>query len=154
MSGARGEGDLSAELLDRVDALCEWMTAVRSHAHSDVDTRVSPPQLRALLVIAAHDGINLNMLAARLGAIPSSASRLCGRLESAGLVVRGLSPSDRREVVLRVAPEGGRFLAELRSARRRALAGVLTHLGTEDLEAIVRSLAVLREAERRSSERA
>ncbi len=152
MSVAREEGDLPADLLDRVDALCEWMTAVRAHAHEDLENRVSPSQLRALFVIAGNDGINLNTLAAGLGAIPSSASRLCDRLEASGLLVRALSASDRREVVLRLAPDGVSFLAELRAARRRALARVLIHLESDELDELVRSLMVLRQAANRAAE--
>ncbi|MET7299715.1 MarR family transcriptional regulator [Embleya sp. NPDC005575] len=153
MSVARGEGDLPAELLDRVDALCEWMAAVHTHAHGDLGGRVSPSQLRALLVVADHDGINLNMLAARLRAMPSSASRLCDRLEGAGLLARELSATDRREVVLRLAPDGVGFVEELRSARRQALAKVLIHLEADDLDSLVRSLAVLRDAAHRAGGR-
>jgi DNA-binding MarR family transcriptional regulator len=152
MSVVRGEGDLPADLLDRVDALCEWMAAVRTHAHEDLENRVSPSQLRALFVIAGHDGINLNMLASGLGAIPSSASRLCDRLEAAGLLVRALSETDRREVVLRLAPEGVEFLEELRAARRRALARVLIHLETDELDGLVQSLGLLRQAADRAAD--
>lgn len=113
---------------------------------------MSPSQLRALLVIADHEGINLNMLAGRLRAIPSSASRLCDRLVAAGLLERGPSTTDRREVVLRLAPAGVRFVAELRSARRQALARVLIHLEPGDLDGLVRSLVVLREAANRADD--
>ncbi len=61
--------------------------------------RGAPAQLRALLTIERAGRLNLNKLAAALGASASAASRLCDRMEAAGLLSRDRAVS-RREIVL------------------------------------------------------
>lgn len=57
-------------------------------AVEEVGSTVPPVQLRALLVIEGAGSLNLNRLAGLLGASASAASRLCDRMQAAGLVSR------------------------------------------------------------------
>lgn len=87
--------------------------------------RVPPSQLRVLTVLSNCGAVNLTTLARELGAIPSSASRLCDRLEAAGLLTREISAGSRREVTLSVSKEGRRRLAAFAATRRADFAEVM-----------------------------
>lgn len=102
--------------------------------------RVSPSQLRALLAIARHEATNLTDLATDLDAMLSSASRLCDRLVAAGLIERRPGTDDRREVALRLTPDGHRLLGAVEQERRSALADVLASMDLDDQAALLRGL--------------
>jgi DNA-binding MarR family transcriptional regulator len=92
---------------------------------------VSPLQLRVLLAIEDQQPLSLGRLADQIDVIASSASRICDRLQSAGLVFRSVGDVDRREVLLRLTTEGHTVLARLRQRRRRELAEVLARMTPE-----------------------
>lgn len=87
--------------------------------------RVPPSQVRVLAVLQQAGPMNLSALAGQLGAIPSSASRLCDRLEASGLLTREASADSRREVTLSVSTEGLRRLQAFDDTRRSDFAQVL-----------------------------
>lgn len=86
----------------------------------------SASQLRVLLILEHHEGINLRTLADSLASTPPSTSRLCDRLQAAGFVDRVVSAADRREVRLHLSSRGRAFLDDLRARRERELQEVLT----------------------------
>ena len=84
---------------------------------------VPPAQIRALLIIDRAGSLNLSRLAEALGASASAASRLCDRIQAAGLLTRDRAAASRREIVL-FPTESGRRLAERVRRRRRTRAAV------------------------------
>ncbi|MGW7469145.1 MarR family winged helix-turn-helix transcriptional regulator [Streptomyces xantholiticus] len=82
---------------------------------------VPSSQLRVMYSLERDEGINLRRLGQLLGATPSSASRLCDRLETLGFVERTPSPVSRRELTLRLTSRGRAHLAELRVRRVETL---------------------------------
>jgi DNA-binding MarR family transcriptional regulator len=102
-------------------------------------------QLRVLLIVERHGDINLSGLAAELGALPSSASRLCDRLEAAGLLVRDPG-RDRRAISLRLSPDGRLLLERLREQRRQTLARVLAAMSPAARMALLTGLLHFHEA--------
>ena len=123
-----------------VDVGLETLLVVWGRAQEGLGTRVSASQLRALLVVDRHGEINVNGLAEELGAVPSSASRLCDRLEAAGLVRRVASPVNRREVLVGLTVDGRRLLGELAERRRRDLAEVLVRMSPAGLDSLLTGL--------------
>ena len=112
-------------------------------AVEEVGSTVPPVQLRALLVIEGAGSLNLNRLARLLGASASAASRLCDRMQAAGLVSRDRAVVSRREIVL-VPTESGRRLAEwVRGRRQAALDGLLDTMSQEGREALANGLMEL-----------
>ena len=111
-----------------------------------VEERVAelpPAQMRALLTIEQAGSLNLSRLAEALGAQLSPASRLCDRMQAAGLLTRGRSAASRREIVL-VPTEAGRQLAEwVRSRRRAAIREVMQTMSPGGREALVQALREL-----------
>lgn len=104
-------------------------------------------QMRALLIIESAGSMNLSRLAAALGATPSAASRLCDRMELAGLLTRDRAAASRREIVL-LPTESGRQLAQsVRESRRSALGAVLRGMTPDGQEALVRGLRELADAQ-------
>jgi DNA-binding MarR family transcriptional regulator len=107
---------------------------------------VSPSQLRALLVIEKHEGANLRTLSEVLGSRPSSLSRLCDRMEAMGLVYRSPSPTSRREVELRLSPQGHTVLDDYRGFRTREVRTVLDQMDPADILMLANGLTAFRAA--------
>jgi DNA-binding MarR family transcriptional regulator len=121
------------------------LVVVWGRADGIAQAQVSPPQLRALLVVGHHGSLNLNQLAEELGVIPSSASRLCDRLVAAGLLDRRVSEENRREVVLTLRAEGQRLLDTIEHHRLEALAGVLSGMRPVGRQALLSGLQAFAE---------
>ena len=130
------EPGLAAAVADAAEALVSIWDAANDRAVS----RLSGSQLRALLFVERADGVNLRGLAAGLGMILSSASRLCDRLVAAGVLARETGLADRREIALRVTPSGRALLRELRAARRARLATALAGMSPAGRTALLRGL--------------
>ncbi len=109
-------------------------------AREQVTPRMSSVQLNALLAVERSEGLNLGGLAAELGMLLSSASRLCDRLVASGMVERVPGRADRREIALYLTPASRTLLGELRRIRRRALTGVLERMSSGGRAALLRGL--------------
>ncbi len=112
-------------------------------AVEEIGAAVPPVQLRALLVIDRAGSLNLSGLAGLLGASASAASRLCDRMQAAGLVSRDRAVLSRREIVV-VPTESGRRLAEwVRGRREAALADLLDGMTEAGRAALTQGLGEL-----------
>ena len=107
---------------------------------------IPPSQLRALKVIEEQRSVNQRMLGDVLGTGPSSVSRLCDRLEAAGLLERVPSATSRREVELTLSAQGAKVLDELRQARTREVAEVLRTMAPAHLGMLSEGLEKLQQA--------
>ncbi|WP_431987273.1 MarR family winged helix-turn-helix transcriptional regulator [Streptomyces griseoflavus] len=128
-----------AVALDIADAV-ESLTNLWSVAAQQAALRLSTHQLRALLVLEAATELNLTALADRLGIGPPTASRLCDRLEAAGMLERSLHPERRREVRLSLTAQGHRVLDDVAARRARALAAVLAGMEPAERSALRHAL--------------
>ena len=139
---APNEAEAIHDAAERLAAL--WM---RSYESSD--GRVSPSQLRTLLLIdraPAEAPLTVTRLADELGAMVSSASRLCDRLVAAGLIEREPSPHSRREVQLRLTVDGRRVVDTLRASRVAELRAVLRRMTKPERTALLEGLRAFRRA--------
>jgi DNA-binding MarR family transcriptional regulator len=85
---------------------------------------ISVVQLRALTVLQELGSASLVQLAEGMGVTASTASRLVDRLVAAGHADRRPSPESRRQIELRLTPDGRSLLGrydELRLARLREI---------------------------------
>ena len=89
---------------------------------------VTVPQFRLLLVLDELGQVPSSRLAARLGTLASSVTRLADRLESAGLLVRGHDPRNRSIVTLEVTSAGHDLVASVVARRQVLLAEVLDRM--------------------------
>ncbi len=116
-------------------------------AAEEVDSDVSPVQLRALTLLSAAPGSNLGRLAEAMGVALSTASRLVDRLVSAGLVDRRTSDVNRREVTLRLTDHGAQTLSRYDAIRLDGMRRVLEQLPDEDRYAVLAGLRALARAD-------
>lgn len=127
-SPGESPGDVPGDVTAAVERVLSTAVLLWNRADQGLEPAVSPIQLRAVEAIARFGRLNLGGLAEELGAIPSSTSRLCDRLEAAGLVVREAARADRREIIVRLTDQGERLHAELTRRRRAVVGEVLAEL--------------------------
>ncbi|MDQ6848440.1 MAG: MarR family transcriptional regulator [Actinomycetota bacterium] len=125
MTSGRRRIPAGESLADEVTTQAQALVLLWDRAEDWTVPRIPPSQLRVLTSLAWHGAMNLTRLAHQLGAIPSSASRLCDRLEAAGLLQRQISPGSRREVTLSLTGQGRRRLDAFAATRRGDFAAVL-----------------------------
>ncbi|MEU8329924.1 MarR family transcriptional regulator [Micromonospora sp. NPDC048839] len=129
--------DPETSMAAALDVAAAALLGIWESAREGTAGRVSGAQLRAVMVVEQHDGINLRRLATRLDMLLSSASRLCDRLVAAGMLEREPGRFDRREISLHLTPEGRRLLAELRADRQAQLAAVLAGMSPAGRDALL-----------------
>ncbi|WP_446214916.1 MarR family winged helix-turn-helix transcriptional regulator [Micromonospora sp. IBHARD004] len=129
-----------------IDAAAEALVGVLDSATSRHNVGVSPTQLRVLSLIMAHPETNVNRLAELLDVVPSSASRLCDRLEAVGLVRRVADPRDRREVRLIPTAAAETLLRELKDRRHQAVQAVLDRMPNRVQHELLLALAAFSQA--------
>ncbi|ANB10579.1 MarR family transcriptional regulator [Streptomyces ambofaciens] len=133
-----GDGP-EAVALEIADAV-ERLTTLWSIASQQAELRLSSHQLRALRALEVMPGTNLTVLAERLDIGLPTASRLCDRLEAAGLLERSSHPQKRREVRLGLSVQGRRVLGEVGQLRVRAIAAALVAVEPGDRAALSRGM--------------
>src|SRR3954463_2978859 len=129
-----------------VESAVESLVSVLDSARDAQTPTVPPAQLRVLSIISGNRHTNMSRLAEALDVVPSSASRLCDRLEAAGLLRRVPDPRDRREVRLMLTPSARHLLDQIRERRRAALAEVLDRMPPAGRAELLRSLESFAEA--------
>lgn len=137
---AQGPGDgpeaIAREIADAVESL----TNLWSLATQEAALRLSLHQLRALRAVGAASELNLTALAERLYIGLPTASRLCDRLEAAGLLERALHPDRRREVRLSLTAHGLEVLRDVAARRAQALAVTLGAMEPDERVALSRGM--------------
>jgi DNA-binding MarR family transcriptional regulator len=125
-----------AALLDLARAVVGIATAA-----ADELGGVSVVQLRALTVLSELQPASLGQLAEGVGVTPSTASRLVDRLVSGGYAERRPSMESRRQIELRLTPEGKATLAHYDELRLRRLRAALERVPEERRGILVEALA-------------
>lgn len=116
------------------------------HGATVVTPRLSAHQLRALDIVGQEERTNLTGLADAAGMAMPSASRLCDRLEAAGLLERTAAPGNRREVELMVTAVGRKVLDDVAAQRHRDLAAVLRGMPPDQVLALAEGLRAFHRA--------
>ncbi|MGW4560940.1 MarR family winged helix-turn-helix transcriptional regulator [Streptomyces sp. NPDC004561] len=137
---ASDPGDDPASLASTVAGAVDSLVDLWSVAAQGASLRLSPHQLRALRILESEPGLNLTGLASGMDIGLPTASRLCDRLEAAGLLERVLHPQKRREVQLHLTGHGRQVLGEVASRRSQALAAVLAAMKPAERAALSRGL--------------
>lgn len=90
------------------------------------------------------DGLPAGVIAAKLITPAPDITRLIDRLEKPDLAARERSTTDRRVVLVKLRPDGGRLLRLLDPLVEQLHCDVLAHLTNPELEAINRLMAKAR----------
>ncbi len=98
-----------------------------------------------VMTVLDRNGPQLEMLqiAATTHLPASTVSSIMDRLVARGLVERTPKPEDRRRITGSLTDEGKRIVAELEERQASHARAMLSHVATEDLEAISRVLSKL-----------
>jgi DNA-binding MarR family transcriptional regulator len=115
-------------------------------------SRLTIPQLRVLFQVRRVPGITTGELARCLGITMSTASGLVSKLADRGLLARGSSEDDRRQIPLELTDGGLELAGELRRRTLPFLEAVADELGDE-LDQVVEALEKLAAASSRARER-
>ena len=79
---------------------------------------------------------------------PPTMTKIVGKLEARGLVVRTPHPTDGRQVILAPTEQGRAMYAEFEQARNEWLAAQLAVLSADDRDVLVRAAEILRQVAR------
>jgi DNA-binding MarR family transcriptional regulator len=140
MTAKRKREDEIADLASRVRATITPLSRqLRQHASEDMTATL----LSALGTIARKGPITLGDLAGHERVSPPMVTKVVGRLETRGLVERRTDPADRRVTWVTLTPDGMAWLEESRARRTEWLAGRLSTLSAEELDALADALPVL-----------
>ena len=143
MPASRHLGPEPDDFAAAVDEALRPVLLLAGRANARATQRVSTSQLQALLVLHERGSMNLTTLADELGAIPSSATRLCDRLVAADLITREAGSADRREVFLQLTASGRRVVRQVRDLRRDGLREALEACTPRERRALLSGLQAL-----------
>lgn len=143
-AGGRNDDDIDMGLLPQLigyNLRCAQVALFQHFNHSFDGTEISPPQLGTLILIEANPGISQSAVAGALRFDRSTLVQIIDRLEERSLVVREVSPHDRRSHALQLTANGAKMLADL---KQRALAhesDIAHRLSADDRKSLVRLLS-------------
>jgi DNA-binding MarR family transcriptional regulator len=107
------------------------------------------PQLRVLFQVRRSPGITTGQLAKGMGITVSTTSGLVTKLADRGLLTRGTSQDDRRQIPLELSEAGVQLAGELAETTRPFMDAVVLELG-DDLLPVAEALELLGEAAART----
>jgi DNA-binding MarR family transcriptional regulator len=135
-----GDSAQLSEYAAAIDLVAEAFVGTWTGPHSPPGVPVPATQLRVLFIVEQRGAVNLSGLAGELGALLSSASRLCDRLEAAGLIVRESAQQSRREITIRLSQDGAALLQRVRRERQDELIRVLAYMPATARSALLAGL--------------
>lgn len=116
------------------------ITAVVVRSLNSVTPQLTVAQARVLVIVWGLGSANVNAVAEGLAVNASNASRACDRLVRAGLLTREQSDGDRRNVVLKLSPDGQTLIDSLMHERCAELDKIASRLSTNQQRQLRRSL--------------
>ncbi|MEU5282323.1 MarR family transcriptional regulator [Streptomyces asoensis] len=126
--------------------IVELLDLMWERARGTTDTRISTSQLRLMYLVDRDDEIGMSALGKLLNTKPPAVSRLCDRLQAAGLLQRHPCPHSGREINLRLTNAGKTHLDQIRAHRNANLARAIDALPAADRRALATGLTALETA--------
>lgn len=117
------------------------ITAAVVRSLNETRPELSVSQLRILALVSTRPGLSVSDVSAALEVNASNASRACDRLVGMGLLERGVSATDRRQVELQLTTAGSRLVGDVLDRRRAMLAEVVGAMAPAARAAFLDSLA-------------
>jgi len=111
-----------------------------------LETEITMPQLKTLMVLYGMGQATMGELADALGTGVSTVTGIVDRLVDHGLVVREEDPRDRRVVVGHPTGEGLALIDRLLTATRDSLGRVLGQLSLDELHLCVKAQQLISDA--------
>ncbi len=113
------------------------------HAPEFLEIDVTMSQVKVLYMVSVRPDTNMSRVAVQLCVGLSAVSGLVDRLVDHGLLTRREDPTDRRQHLLTVSPEGARVLERVRELNSAHFDSLLTGLSGHELEALQEGIAAL-----------
>jgi DNA-binding MarR family transcriptional regulator len=120
-------------------ALLRIQRQLRTRSGSDI----TPSQSSALSRIEQSGPVRLGSLADLEGTTAATMSRVIDSLADRQLIERVPDPEDGRASLVRLSPQGGELLHELRARYTEALRAALAELGEEEQRRVRQAIPVL-----------
>jgi DNA-binding MarR family transcriptional regulator len=133
------------ELIDALLSASRVMVALAARSLADLDADVTLPQYRALVVLASRGPQRVVDISTELGVNPSTGTPDVRPPGPQGLIGRGRSATNRREVRLTLTSAGEYLVKEVTRRRRTELARIVDttpDVWQEPVTTALRSLAV------------
>jgi DNA-binding MarR family transcriptional regulator len=129
------------ELAGRMRTIVGRMSRGLRQAGGQAD--LSPSQYEVLGTVARRGDVRLSELASIEGINPTLLSRIIGKLEADGLLVRESDPDDRRAAHVVPTAQGRKRYEQIRSERTDALNLAIEALDEQEQQALAGVLPVL-----------
>lgn len=110
-----------------------------------LDSGYTLAEARVLFELAQRDSMPVAVLRKELDLDAGYLSRIVNKLAAAGFVTRDRSPSDARQQILALTPEGRKTQAELDGRTDEQVAALLADVSPSDRDRLVRALGTARE---------
>lgn len=118
-------------------------TRLARRLRQEAGAGLTPSQLSALAVVERHGPLTLGELAERERVAPPSVTKVVGKLEGEGLVVRTPCPDDRRVARVSITGDGSALVEESRRRKTAWLTSRVDQLDDEGRERLAAALDVL-----------
>ena len=109
--------------------------------HPGLAAKLTPSKLRALDLLAEHEGLRVGELAGKVGIDDATATRLVDRLEEMGMASRKSDVGDRRATTVALTPAGEDVVAGIAKQRQLFFCDVLDALEPAERAELVRLTA-------------
>ncbi|WP_211658458.1 MarR family winged helix-turn-helix transcriptional regulator [Phytoactinopolyspora halophila] len=134
------------DVVEAVVAASRVLVAVAAQSLAGRSDEVTLPQYRLLVILTAQGPQRIVDLAINLDVNPSTATRLCDRLERKGLVDRQRMSSDRRAVQLVATSAGHELVRDVMDHRRVEIGRILASMTPDQHRQVAEGLRLFSEA--------
>jgi DNA-binding MarR family transcriptional regulator len=118
-------------LLEQYERLNVRMAEFGGSTFLGVD--ITMPQAKVLYLVRAPGSLPMSDLVAKLGVTVPTVTGIVDHLVERGLVVRRVTPADRRRVVIEITPAGVDLIDGIRELNARQLRALLAVLDDEEI---------------------
>jgi DNA-binding MarR family transcriptional regulator len=133
----------SPDEIDAVMRAAQLLVAISARSLAAIETEVSLPQLRVLVILASQGPRSLNAVAQNLNIHPSNATRACDKLVAAGLIRRAEDRQDRRLLALSLTGLGSELVEKVMRYRREQIEALLNEVPAPQRTALASALDAL-----------
>jgi DNA-binding MarR family transcriptional regulator len=143
--GGRADGEADGQLraVEEASGLRVALVRIQRQLRSKAGSDITPSQSSALARIERSGPVRLGTLAELEGTTAATMSRVIDSLGDRHLIERVPDPLDGRASLVRLSPQGGALLLELRSRYTEVLRGAMDELTHEEQRVVRLAIPVL-----------
>ena len=117
-----------SDIEDAVLTATSALVGIAAKSLAEFSEDVTLAQQRVLVLLAHARTQTMGQLADQLGVNPSTATRVCARLEAKKLILRRIDVDDRRTVRVHLSARGQRLVEQVMDRRRALIAEILADM--------------------------